>query len=156
MLTRRTGAQDADGGNDDQADGPGSPGSGVRGEPMMRFRSFVLVAAAALLLTVVQPSLASAGSGGSGAPKLSLPWSDGVSWRLTGGPHSNVGRGRPWSSLDFAGPIAGRSYPVAAAASGYVVRPCANWVQIRHGNGWETSYYHLIHIDVRAGQYVKQ
>ena len=46
-----------------------------------------------------------------------------------------------------------RSAPLPA---GIVVRPCANWVQIKHGNGWETSYYHLIHIKVSAGQYVKQ
>jgi len=117
----------------------------------MRTRLIVLVAALFLTLSVAQPAFA-----GSGAPRFQLPWKDGTTWRLTGGPHSNVGRGKPWSSLDFAGPVAGKSYPVVAAAAGTVVRPCANWVQIKHGNGWETSYYHLIGIKVRAGQYVKQ
>ena len=116
---------------------------------VFRPRFFVVVVAAVLTLAAVAPLDASAGP-----PRFSLPWSQGQIWRLTGGPHSNVGYGRPWSSLDFAGPIAGHSYPVLAAAAGIVVRPCANWVQIKHINGWETSYYHLVHITVRAGQYV--
>ncbi len=124
---------------------------GARG--VVRARFIVLVAAVSLAIVCVQPIYA---SGGSRQPNFSLPWSQGTVWRLTGGPHSNTGRGRPWSSLDFAGPIAGHSYPVRAAAAGTVVRPCANWVQIKHGNGWETSYYHLASIRVRAGQYVKR
>jgi len=91
-----------------------------------------------------------------GAAKLSLPWAVGQAWRLTGGPHSNSGAGRPWSSLDFAGPTAGRSLRVRAARGGVVLRPCRNLVQIRHSGGWETSYYHLAHITVRAGQHVKR
>ena len=118
-------------------------------------RAAVLVAALALAVGVVQPTDATSSQGSAGgAPNFSLPWADGATWRLTGGPHSNVGYGRPWSSLDFAGPIPGVSYPVRAAAGGTVIRPCANWVQIQHGNGWETSYYHLIHITVRAGEHV--
>lgn len=117
----------------------------------MRTRLVVLIAAAALALSFVQPTVAWVGP-----PKFQLPWSDGLTWRLTGGPHSNTGRGKPWSSLDFAGPVSGVSYPVRAAAAGTVVRPCANWVQIRHGNGWETSYYHLTSIKVKAGQHVKR
>lgn len=119
----------------------------------MRTRFVVLMAAIALTVAVVQPIYA---SNRNGPPKFQLPWSDGTIWRLTGGPHSNVGHGRPWSSLDFAGPVRGHSYPVRAAAAGTVVRPCANWVQIKHVNGWETSYYHLAHIAVRAGQYVQR
>jgi len=116
----------------------------------MRVRLLVLVASLMLTAVVAQPISAAS----YGPPKFSLPWSTGIAWRLTGGPHSNTGRGRPWSSLDFAGPVRGVSYPVRAVAGGIVVRPCANWVQIRHGNGWETSYYHLAHIRVSAGQYV--
>jgi LasA protease len=119
----------------------------------MRVRLSVVVAAVALAVTVVQPLSA---AGGRGQPRFSLPWTDGTVWRVTGGPHSNVGRGKPWSSIDFAGPVAGRSYPVRAAAAGVVVRPCPNWVQIKHGNGWESSYYHLTNIKVREGQYVKR
>ena len=117
---------------------------------------------AALLITVgfVQPNSVDARGGTIRAANkvlhLSLPWSGGTSWRLTGGPHSNTGSGRPWSSLDFAGPVPGHSYPVRAAADGVVTRPCGNMVQIRHIDGWQTSYYHLIHIKVRAGQRVKE
>lgn len=119
---------------------------------VMRARVAVLVAAAMLAVLAVAP--VSAATAGGGTPKFALPWRDGTSWRLTGGPHSNVGYGRPWSSLDFEGPISGRSYPVTAAADGVVVRPCANWVQIRHANGWETGYYHLARIQVRGGEHV--
>lgn len=92
---------------------------------------------------------------GDGSASLSLPWTDGQAWRLTGGPHSNTGRNaHPWSSLDFAGPRAGMSVKVRAARRGIVVRPCGNLVQIRHSGGWTTSYYHLKNITVRAGQSV--
>src|SRR5690606_10630443 len=55
---------------------------------------------------------------------LSLPWKSGATWRVSGGPHSNTGRGKPWSSIDFAGPKRGKSYKVRAAAPGIVMRPC--------------------------------
>ena len=141
MLRRRTGAHDA----------PMHQHRAGRSWTS-RFRRWAVVAAAlALAVTVVQPI--SASSSGS-PPKFSLPWATGTAWRLTGGPHSNTGAGRPWSSIDFEGPRSGKSYPVRAVAGGTVIRPCANWVQINHGNGWETSYYHLVGIDVRAGQHV--
>ena len=90
---------------------------------------------------------------GSGSTSLGLPWADADTWRLTGGPHSDDGRGTsPWSSIDLAGPKAGVSAKVRAAGAGVVVRPCANLVQIRHSGGWTTSYYHLADIRVRAGQ----
>jgi LasA protease len=92
-------------------------------------------------------------AGGSAA--LRLPWPTGTSRRLTGGPHSFSGsRYRPWSSLDFAAPISGQSVRISAARGGLVVRPCANLVQIRHGEGWTTSYYHVKNVAVRKGQYV--
>lgn len=88
---------------------------------------------------------------------LSLPWATGRTWRLTGGPHNFNGSGsRPWSSIDFAGPTPGVSARVSAARGGVVVRPCANLVQIRHPDGWTTSYYHLKNIAVRAGQSVSR
>jgi len=115
----------------------------------MRSRVVVVVAVVAFALGVVQPAIA------SGLPDFQLPWAVGTSWRMTGGPHSNTGVGRPWSALDFQGPHAGVSYPVRAVADGVVVRPCANWVKIRHANGWESGYYHLKHIKVHAGQHVQ-
>ncbi len=94
-------------------------------------------------------------SSGNGSAQLSLPWKKGKTWRLTGGPHHfNGGRKRPWSSIDFAGPTPGTSVKVRAAGGGIVVRPCRNLVQIRHGDGWATSYYHLKYIAVKKGQSV--
>lgn len=122
------------------------------------FRAAALVAALFISVGFVQPvNVEARGASIRAANKvleLSLPWGKGDTWRLTGGPHSNVGRGRPWSSLDFNGPISGRSYAVRAAAGGIVTRPCRNLVQIRHADGWTTSYYHLARIKVRAGQRV--
>jgi murein DD-endopeptidase MepM/ murein hydrolase activator NlpD len=105
----------------------------------------------------VGSSVALSGSTGDGSAGLSLPWARGQTWRLTGGPHNfHGGQSRPWSSLDFAGPEPGVSVKVRAARDGVVVRPCANLVQIRHGDGWATSYYHLSHIAVKAGQTVSR
>lgn len=112
---------------------------------------------AALLGTPSAELLATttASATGDGSASLSLPWADGESWRLTGGPHSYDGskNGR-WSSLDFAGPKPGMSVKVRAARAGIVVRPCANLIQVRHSGGWTTSYYHVKDIAVRAGQSV--
>jgi LasA protease len=81
--------------------------------------------------------------------QLSLPWAPGQSWMLTGGPHGWGGgkkewKQRPWSALDFAGGD-GR---VRAAREGLVYLPCGEttWIQIRHGDGWVTDYYHLTNI----------
>jgi len=125
----------------------------------VRRRAAVLLA---LALAIVQISAAHAlappADAGtaffSSAPRFSLPWAEGSTWRLTGGPHSHYGRGRPWSSLDFAGPLVGGAYRVTAVAPGTVYRPCPNMVGIKHGNGWATSYYHLKDIRVRVGQRV--
>lgn len=98
-----------------------------------------------------------ASSVGDGSARLSLPWARGQTWRLTGGPHNfSGGKARPWSSLDFAGPEPGVAVRVRAARGGVVLRPCANLVQIRHGDGWMTSYYHLSRIGVRSGETVER
>ena len=102
------------------------------------------------LLATTATSNASAG----GSARLSLPWNAGRTWRLTGGPHHNSGGARPWSSLDFAGPRPGMSVKLRAARGGIVLRPCRNLVQIRHADGWTTSYYHVRRIRVRSGQRV--
>lgn len=122
-------------------------------------RAAVVTVALVVAAGLLQPTTALAASPtdvstAEASPNLSLPWGTGDTWRLTGGPHSNIGRGRPWSSLDFAGPVPGHSYMVRAAADGTVVRPCANFVQIKHVNGWTTGYYHVRDIRVRAGDHV--
>lgn len=92
---------------------------------------------------------------GSTSASLSLPWAEGETWRLTGGPHRDDGRrNSPLSSIDFAGPKPDMSVKARAARAGIVVRPCKNLVQVRHSGGWTTSYYHLKKIAVSAGQSV--
>jgi LasA protease len=74
-----------------------------------------------------------------------------------GGPHSTLGcpdqsftctGGKPWNSLDFSG----GDGIVRAAASGTIERTTqcpaknSNFVIINHGEGWHTTYYHLINI----------
>lgn len=128
--------------------------------PQHWVRLVTVVAAIVFAVGLAQPATVDARSAAikqaNSTLHLSLPWAKGQAWRITGGPHANDGSGRPWSSLDFNGPNAGGSYRVRAAAAGVVTRPCRNLVQIKHGNGWKTSYYHLAHIKVRAGQHVKR
>lgn len=123
-----------------------------------RPRRLAAVAGAALvaLVQLVTSSGVVAATSFATAPEFALPWAEGAQWRLTGGPHSHTGRGRPWAALDFNGPVPGNSYAVRAAAGGRVTRPCANLVLVRHANGWKTSYYHLTNIKVRAGQRVQR
>lgn len=122
------------------------------------FRLLAEQGSAALAGTIAGDLLATTtplGSPSSDSAALSLPWRAGKTWRLTGGPHSHTGRNaKPWSALDFAGPRSGMSVKVLAARDGIVLRPCRNLVQIRHSDGWTTSYYHLKTIAVRAGQRV--
>jgi LasA protease len=91
---------------------------------------------------------------GDGRARLSLPWTRGEVWRLTGGPHPELGgKKHPWSALDFQ-PKSGAPGKVRAARGGTVNRPCPNMVEIRHEGGWTTVYYHLRNIPVRDGEWV--
>lgn len=84
-----------------------------------------------------------------------------------GGPHSTLGcpdqgftctTGKPWNSLDFSG----GDGIVRAAASGTIqsTTQCpakdSNFLIINHGEGWHTTYYHLIDIpaDLTQGHHV--
>ncbi len=101
-------------------------------------------------------ALTGASSAGDGSAQLSLPWTPGETWRLTGGPHpEQLGKGRPWSALDFQ-PKDGSPGRVRAARAGRVTRPCPNMVEVHHKGGWTTQYYHLRHIPVHAGEWVKR
>ncbi len=55
-------------------------------------------------------------------PEMRLPFGDGETWALTGGPHTGWGTGDPWAALDFAPPgVSGcgksNSWAVAVASS---------------------------------------
>jgi len=81
---------------------------------------------------------------------LQLPYPLGATWTASG-PHSWNGGNYPppFSSLDFftGGGTCGAppNLYAVAAASGSVYRPFGYscWLEIDHGGGWVTSYYHL-------------
>lgn len=128
-----------------------APGSatGSLGQPLAVSSTVSFAVEGSQMLSAL--SLAAA----SDSAALSLPWTKGTAWRLTGGPHNYSGnRAHPWSSLDFAAPTSGTSAKVRAARGGVVMRPCGNLVQIKHDGGWTTAYYHLAYIRVKAGQRV--
>jgi LasA protease len=123
----------------------------------LRRQTGVAIAVTLAVVQLLSPSgLTAAYTDFTSAPRFALPWAEGTEWRLTGGPHGHTGSQRPWSALDFNGPVRGASFAVRAVAPGRVSRPCANLVVIRHANGWKTSYYHLKNIPVRDGQRVQR
>jgi len=84
------------------------------------------------------------------ASLLQMPFPLGATWTASG-PHSWNGGNYPppFSSLDFftGGGTCGAppNLYVVAAAAGSVYRPFGYscWLEIDHGGGWVTSYYHL-------------
>ncbi|MFC4159259.1 peptidoglycan DD-metalloendopeptidase family protein [Chitinimonas lacunae] len=92
---------------------------------------------------------------------LSLPWAEGVSWYMGGGPHGNSGSSRPFDSIDFSG----GNGQVLAPRDGRIYKSCINSgsaiVQLVHDNGYTTRYYHMINLPniadgtlVRKGTYL--
>lgn len=83
------------------------------------------------------------------ADLLQLPFPQGATW-VFNGPHSwNGDSTPPFSSMDFF--LRGGScsappfYYSTASAGGSSYRPSnySCWLEIDHGGGWDTSYYHL-------------
>jgi LasA protease len=84
------------------------------------------------------------------ATGLGLPWPQGVSWWMGGGPHGNSGSARPFSSIDFNGGD-GR---VLSAGAGKVYKSCVRGrsalVKVVHPNGFSTTYYHMYDLTTLA------
>ncbi len=96
----------------------------------------------------------------AGVPSYSLPWEGGAVWRYAHGPHS--GSGPVLDALDFQPPDAmGKQcetftsafWAVAAADGRATVLP--NAVEVDHGNGFRTGYFHLADKQVKTGDEVK-
>jgi len=68
---------------------------------------------------------------GLAAPALALPWPEGETWYLTGGPHGAWNSGSAWSALDFVPP----SDTVGCVQSDAWVTAPAAGVVVRSGNG---------------------
>ncbi|MBK7317663.1 S8 family serine peptidase [Candidatus Villigracilis affinis] len=90
---------------------------------------------------------------GDGTAQLGLPWTSGVNATLVAGPHGDGFQPTPTgvsSALDFA-PADNK---VLASREGYaqqIVCPgetLSSWVIITHPDGWRTSYYQLVNIQV--------
>ncbi|HET8522177.1 MAG TPA: PA14 domain-containing protein, partial [Thermomicrobiales bacterium] len=117
------------------------------------FADFLALAPPDLLSPEIRASLSPFHAAGDGSAQLSLPWSTGKTWYLTGGPHSNNGDGSlPRSSLDFGGGNGG----IRAARAGIAYTPCDNFVLVDHGDGWQTGYYHVTNRQVTNGQPVNR
>ncbi|MER7015714.1 peptidoglycan DD-metalloendopeptidase family protein [Saccharopolyspora sp. NPDC000359] len=87
---------------------------------------------------------------------LGLPWAEGVSWWMGGGPHGDSGESRPYSSLDFNG----GNGQVLSAGAGRVYKSClrngSGLVRVVHENGFSTTYYHMTGLtDLGDGQPVQ-
>lgn len=81
---------------------------------------------------------------------LGLPWAQGVSWWMGGGPHGNSGSSRPFNSIDFNG----GNGQVLSAGPGRVYKSCIRGrsalVKVIHDNGYTTTYYHMLNLTTLA------
>jgi len=105
---------------------------------------------------------------GFAQPPLELPFSPGLPWVYTGGPHPAWGTGTPLGALDFAPPSNERSceasiYWVTAAAPGLVTRSDQGLVVVdldgdgSEQTGWVILYLHIATVGrVPAGEWLDQ
>ncbi|WP_283137664.1 proprotein convertase P-domain-containing protein [Rhizohabitans arisaemae] len=100
-----------------------------------------------------------AGGAAAAAPiqtGLMLPFAEGDSWAIIGGPHGWSGQSRPFSSIDLNKVFGSGAYQILAAQSGRAYDMCNNGghVRIIHDNGWTTEYYHLANEIRPTGQQI--
>ena len=94
-------------------------------------------------------------------PELQLPFSRGVTWSMTVGPHAAWGAADVRAALDFAPPSAETGCQtnwswVEAAGPGLVVRSENGTVVVdMDGDGYEQTGWNIIYLHVATGQRVK-
>ncbi|QNP67159.1 peptidoglycan DD-metalloendopeptidase family protein [Streptomyces genisteinicus] len=109
------------------------------------------VAATALVAGLFQAVPAAAAPAPVGKPVFQLPFACGTAWQLNTWGHD------PALDIVAEGNPGSEGLPVRASAAGTVAAVywddgSGNTIQINHGNGWFTAYYHLRE---RADAYVK-
>lgn len=120
---------------------------------MFRYVPATVAVIAVAILALGSPAKASAAQ----PTQLWLPWEGGALWTYTYGPH-----GPDLEALDFQpSDAAGKpceafhsSFWVVAAADGVVIS-LPNAVEIDHGGGFRTAYYHLENQQVKTGDHVQ-
>ncbi len=119
-----------------------------------------LFAPATLALAVVVASLAMLSAGDARAEQpinLWLPWEGGSQWTLTQGPHGDFGEALDLQPPDASGKPCESfqsSFYVVAAATGTVASMRPNVIEIDHGGGFSTAYYHVQSKLVKLGDLV--
>lgn len=115
-------------------------------------------AAVALVAAVVTLGVLNAGSARAEQPiTLWLPWEGGSLWTYTGGPHGDFGEALDLQPPDASGKPCESfhsSFYVVAAANGTVSSVRPNVIEIDHGQGFATAYYHLEQKLVKLGDEV--
>lgn len=120
----------------------------------------VVLAALVAVGTIVLPPTTPVRAANQGGPQLSLPWPTGNNFWFFG-PHNWADvTSAPWNSLDIS-ILGGKVSPVLAARGGYAHFDGCNpstggFVRLDHGDGWETTYYHMTGIPVTDGQWVNR
>lgn len=91
-------------------------------------------------------------------PDMALPWAEGETWHLTGGPHGAWYSESAWAAIDFAPPrdqfgCYVSEYLVTAVSSGIITRSDMGGVVLdldgdgNAGTGWAVHYMHLDSLD---------
>lgn len=88
---------------------------------------------------------------------LWLPWEGGALWTYTQGPHGDSAEGLDFQPPDAAGKpceLFTSAFWVVAAADGTVSAVKPNVIEVDHGNGFATGYFHLENRQVKLGDRV--
>src|SRR5690348_8206329 len=117
-----------------------------------RLRAVVLMCVAGLALAGAPASAATEGGAGGGVealaatavakPAFQMPFPCGTTWEMHTWAHN------PALDITVEGNTGSDGLPVQASAAGtvsatYWDNGSGNTIQISHGNGWFTAYYHL-------------
>ncbi|OLF19284.1 M23 family metallopeptidase [Actinophytocola xanthii] len=78
-------------------------------------------------------------AGGDYRTGMALPFLNGQSWGMHGGPHGWSGSAAPWSSID----LSGGDQVVRSVRRGTAYTMCTGWIRVIHDRGYSTDYYHL-------------